>query len=165
MSFKMILVSLMGVVAFIVAVVFILTPGQKPPPATTSYSVQENARPRAEVGQDFFDLGEMKVSAVGQKDFEIKNTGTQQLQILNINSSCNCTFGQVIYQGKISKEFGMHAQSGFVTEIAPGDTATVRVTYRPVIMPVYGPVEREVYLTTNDPDNGKLIFRVKAIVK
>ncbi len=49
----------------------------------------------------------------------------------------------------------MHAQSGYVTEVAPGDTATVRVIYKPSLMPVYGLVEREVYITTNDPDRQK----------
>ena len=59
----------------------------------------------------------------------------------------------------------MHSQSGFVTEIAPGDTATVRLTYRPATMPVYGVVEREVYVTTNDPENQKLVFSIKTKVK
>ena len=59
----------------------------------------------------------------------------------------------------------MHTQSGYVTEIASGETATVRLTYRPASMPVYGLVEREVYVTTNDPANEKLIFSITAKVK
>jgi len=32
-------------------------------------------------------------------------------------------------------------------------------------MPVYGIIEREVYVSTNDPENPKLVFKVKATVK
>ncbi len=111
------------------------------------------------------DFGQMKDSDTKQKDFILKNTGTKPLQILNVNSSCNCTFGQIIYNGTTSKEFGMHAQSGYVTDIAPGAAATVRVIYRPYIMPVVGPVEREVYVTTNDPQKETLTFVLKANIK
>lgn len=76
-----------------------------------------------------------------------------------------CTVGQVIYQEKASQEFGMHSQSNYVAEIAPGKEATIKVTYRPYLMPVYGYVEREVYMATNDPLNSKLVFKVTATVQ
>lgn len=59
----------------------------------------------------------------------------------------------------------MHAQSGYLMDIAPGTEARVRVIYRPFQMPVYGAVEREVYITTNDPQKEKLVFAVKAYVR
>ena len=59
----------------------------------------------------------------------------------------------------------MHAKSDDVIEIAPGKQALVRVIYVPSIMPVYGSVEREVYLNTNDPNSPKLTFKVIANVK
>lgn len=152
---KAIIISLLVVIVFVVGFAFIFT-GEKKIPTD---------RPQAETGQTLFDLGEIKVSDVKQQDFPLNNIGTKPLQILNINSSCNCTFGQIIYQGLTSKEFGMHAQSGYVTEITPGDAAVVRVTYKPAIMPVYGAVEREVYISTNDPSQPKLVFQVKAVVK
>ncbi|MBI5358884.1 DUF1573 domain-containing protein [Candidatus Amesbacteria bacterium] len=111
------------------------------------------------------DLGEMKVADVRSKDFIIKNVGANPLQITSVSSSCNCTFGQIIYKNKISKEYGMHAPGKFVNEIAVGDAATVRVTYKPYIMPVYGPISRDVFVGTNDPDNPRLTFTVKTVVK
>lgn len=155
MSSKTTIISLIVFFALIVGLVFLFTSGQKP----------ESDRPKAETTQTFTDLGEIKVSDVKQQDYTLKNAGTKPLQILNINSSCGCTTGQIIYKGETSKEYSLHAQSGFVTEIAPGDTATVRLTYRPAIMPVYGLIEREIYITTNDPVNQKLVFSVKAKVK
>ena len=117
------------------------------------------------VGESISDIGEMKVADVKSRDFVIKNIGDQPLQITSVSSSCNCTVGQIVYQGKVSREYGMHAPGGFINQIAVGDTAIVRVIYKPYIMPVYGPVTRDVYVGTNDPDNPRLTFTVKVIVK
>lgn len=156
MSPKEIIISLFCVLIFVVGFAFIFT-GEKKIPAD---------RPQAETGQVLYDLGEIKVSDVKQQDFSLKNIGNRPLQILNVNSSCGCTAGQIIYQGVTSKEYSMHAQgSGYVTEIAPGDEAVVRLIYRPAIMPVYGSVEREVYVSTNDPKKSRLVFSIKAVVK
>ena len=165
MSPKTIIIWMLVSVVSVVGLAFLLTAGQTPAPATASFSEQDTDRPKAEITDTRRDLGEIKVSDVKVEDYIVKNVGTKPLQILNVNSNCGCTAGQIIYQGKTSKEFSMHTQSGFVTEIAPGDTATVRLTYRPATMPVYGLVEREVYVTTNDPANEKLIFSIKAKVK
>ena len=165
MSTKTTILVVIGFIVITVGLALFFSIGQEKSPVKESYAAQDDDRPRVETDQTFFDLGEISVSDVKQKDFFLKNIGRQPLQILNINSSCNCTFGQVIYKDITTKEFGMHAQSGYVTEIAPGDTATVRLTYKPVLMPVYGQVEREVYITTNDPTRQKVIFGIKAKVK
>lgn len=165
MSPKTIIIWMSVFALLIVAIAFLLTSGQTPTPTAESFSLQDTERPKAETSNTSRNLGEIKVSDVTVEDYALKNTGTKPLQILNVNSSCGCTAGQIIYQGNTSKEYSMHIQSGFVTEIAPGDTATVRLTYRPATMPVYGLVEREVYVETNDPANSKLIFSITAKVK
>ena len=164
MSPKTIIFSL-SFIAVVIGLAFLFTSGQKSDPAATTFSTQDPDRPKAETSQTFFDIGEIKVSDIKQQDYTLKNIGTKPLQILNVNSSCGCTAGQIIYKGETSKEYSMHSQSGFVTEIASGDTATVRLTYRPATMPVYGLVEREVYVTTNDPVNKKIVFSIKAKIK
>ena len=165
MSPKTIITWMLVFIVSVVGIAFLLTAGQTPAPATATFSTQDTEKPKAETSNTSRNLGEIKVSDVKVEDYALKNVGTKPLQILNVNSSCGCTAGQIIYQGKTSKEFSMHTQSGFVTEIAPGDTATVRLTYRPASMPVYGLVEREVYVETNDPANSKLIFSITAKVK
>lgn len=165
MSPKIIIISLLGLVIIITGLAFALTGGQKSKPETKTYSVQDTDRPRAEVKSSLYDFGRMKVSEIKTIGFEFKNTGSKPLRILNINSSCGCTTGQVVYKNFKSSEYGMHAQSGFVTEIAPNDSASINVIYNPSVMPVYGLVEREIYLTTNDPLNQKLTFSIKAFVE
>lgn len=165
MSLKALILTLVGTLIVIFGIAFLFTVGQKPNPATVTYSASDQDRPKAESTEASFDFGDMKVSEERQKDFILKNSGAKPLQILSVQSSCGCTSGQILYKDFKSAEFGMHNPSGFVTEIAPGESATVRVIYRPSEMPVYGPVEREVYLSTNDPQNSKLTYSVRANVK
>lgn len=144
---------IIGGLIFLLAIIGIsvlLTTGQKTLTKTPDY---------------LFDFGEIIVSDVKEKDFILRNTGTKPLQILNINSSCNCTTGKIIYNGSETKEYGMHAQSGYLLAIAPNTEAKVRIIYRPSLMPVFGAVEREVYVTTNDPQREKLVFAIKAYVR
>ena len=143
---------------------FFLINGQKPQVQIASYSLTDKERPKVEAKTTFSDLGKMKVSEDKSANFKIKNIGQKPLQLNNITSSCNCTFAQVVINGKESDLFGMHNISDFAGEVLPGKEAIIKVTYRPSIMPVYGPVEREVYVSTNDPENPKLIFKVKATV-
>ena len=143
---------------------FLLVGGQKPQAQIASYSTQDKERPKVEVKETLKDLGKMKVSDEKSTEFGLKNIGQKPLQLSNVSSSCNCTFAQVILDGKESDLFGMHNTSDFAGEILPGKEAKIKVIYRPFIMPVYGIIEREVYITTNDPENEKLTLKVKANV-
>jgi hypothetical protein len=144
---------------------FLFAGSGQPQVSIASYSKNDTERPKAKVKEMLKDMGEMKVSDEKTETFTLKNAGKKPLQISNVSSSCNCTFGILVIDGKESEEFGMHNVSDYVGAIAPGKEAIVKVIYRPFVMPVYGAVEREVYVTTNDPENQKLVFKVKAYVK
>ena len=131
----------------------------------TKYSASDSQKPKVVIDQTSYDLKSIKVSDTATAKFSIKNTGTKALQLFDISSSCGCTVGQVIYKGQESAEYGMHSVGSFETPIEPGTEATVKVIYRPFVMPVYGAVQREVYISTNDPGNPKLVLQVKAQVK
>lgn len=165
MSAKTIILLTIGFFVMLFGMAFLATRGQKPDPATLSYKKEDADRPKAEVLTSLIDIGEMKVDEIKEVSFQLKNIGSKPLQILNINSSCNCTFGQIIYKDLTTKQFGMHKQSGYVTDVASGDSATVKVIYNPSIMPVYGNISRDVYVSTNDLDNPKLTFTIKTVVK
>lgn len=162
-------ILIIGLVLFSIVAIggsyFFLVNGQKPQVSLISYSFSDKEKPKIEAKITSFDLGQMKVSDDKFANFNIKNIGQKPLQLTNISSSCNCTFGQVVIDGKESELFGMHNVSDFAGEILPGKEAIIKVTYRPSIMPVYGSIEREVYVGTNDPENPKLTFKVKANVK
>lgn len=166
MSAKSIVIGLiLFSVVFVGGSYFLLAGGSKPVVKIASYSSSDKDKPVVEVKKTLVDFGKIKVSDQKEVTFTIKNIGTKPLQVSNMSSSCHCTFGQFIYSGKTSDEYGMSTISDVLPEIAPNTEAIVKVIYRPYIMPVYGPVEREVYLSTNDPGKQKLIFQVTANVQ
>lgn len=159
------LLIIIASVLFVGVTFFILNDGSKDDSKVLSYKIQDKDKPQVEVTDISKDIGTIKVSEEKEEDFVIKNIGTKNLQLSQITSSCGCTSGKIIYQGKKSKEYSMHAQGKDVFEIAPNTEAILRLTYRPFTMPVYGAVNREVYVTTNDPLNPRLIFQIKTFVK
>lgn len=130
-----------------------------------SFTTSDQEKPEVVVSEKFSDLGIMKVNEEKGANFTIENSGTKPLQLFNVTSSCGCTVGKITIGGKVSPEFGMHSKSKWTGELPPGAKAAVEVIYRPYIMPVKGEVTRDVYISTNDPDNKLLTFTVKAIVQ
>ena len=160
MSLRLIIIFLIGTLVITSGMIWLTTRNQ-----ADFGTPDKRIFSKVEAKETVADLGEMKVEDVKSKDFVIKNVGDNPLQITSVSSSCNCTFGQIVYKGKTSKEYGMHAPGGFVNQIDVGDTAIIRAVYKPYIMPVYGPITRDVYVGTNDSANPKLTFTVKVVVK
>ncbi len=166
MSIKWIIGSVLGILVFIIgSYVLLAAGGSKQKVHVLSYTSADTKKPSVEVASTSKDLGSMKVSDEKEASFIVKNTGIKMLQLFDISSSCMCTAGQVIVNGRASEEFGMHSTSEYVANIASGQQATVKVIYRPYLMPVYGAIEREVYVGTNDPANPKLVFKITAHVQ
>lgn len=144
---------------------FALSSGEQPQIPITSYSIQDTNRPIAETTEVSYDMGTIKVSDTKEKEFIVKNSGKKPLLLSEISSSCGCTSAQIVYKGLSSKTFSMHSQSDYVAQIDPQTSAVVKVVYMPFTMPVYGVVERQVFMSTNDPNKPKLEFRIKANVQ
>jgi len=152
-------------IVFISGAYFVISSGEKSQVPITNYSVQDKNRPIVDTTETSFDMGTIHVSDTKEKDFAIKNTGTKPLLLSEISSSCGCTSAQIIYKGILSKAFSMHNQSNYVAQIEPNTSAIVKVVYMPFTMPVYGVVERQVFMSTNDPTKPKLEFKIKANVQ
>ena len=150
---------------FIGGAYFVISSGEKPQIPIVSYSVQDKNKPIIEALETSYDMGTIKVSDTKEKEFSIKNTGTKPLLLSEISTSCGCTSAQIVYKGTSSKTFSMHSQSDYVAQIDPQTSAVVKVVYMPFTMPVYGVVERQVFMSTNDPNKSKLEFRIKANVQ
>lgn len=131
----------------------------------TSFSADDKEKPEVAVSSAFFDLGSMKVKDEKSAQFTIENKGNKPLTLFKVSSSCDCTYGQVTIDGNKSPEFTMHSQNPWTGTIEPGKSAILNVIYRPFVMPVKGPVTRDVYLSTNDPNNPRMTFTVKADVE
>ena len=165
MDKKTIIFIVLGSFIIVIFAYFIFSSSNKVSNAPASYSMQDELRPQAKVDSILYDFGSIKVSDKKSYDFTIKNNGKKPLQLSNITTSCGCTFAKVIYEGKESPEFDMHTKSNYIIEIESDKKAIIRVTYKPYVMPVYGFVEREAYIKTNDPSMQDIVFKVTANVK
>lgn len=115
------------------------------------------------------DFGNMKVDEERTATFTISNTGNSTLRIWSVVTSCNCTFATVTIGGEETGEFNMtmHTRGplkNWIGEIPIGQTAILKATYKPSVMPVSGPVSRQVRFSTNDPKNAEVEVSVKANV-
>lgn len=116
------------------------------------------------------DFGSMKVSEDKTATFTITNTSNATLRMWGVATSCDCTFATVVIDGKETGEFNMpmHMNAtlkNWIGEVPAGKNATLKVTYRPSVMPVQGPVSRQVSFATNDPKNSEVTVSVSANVQ
>jgi len=165
---KLILFAIGGftLLVLLVIVIFAVNEGKGSVSSqTANFAKSDSDRPKATADSSFRDLGKMNVNDEKAAEFSIKNDGTKPLTLFKLSTSCDCTFAKLDINGQISPEFTMHSKSDWKTELPPGDTAKLVVTYRPFIMPVKGIVSRQASLATNDPDNETLIFTINATVE
>jgi len=144
--------------------------------AVVYFGNQKSAPKREELGiasmavdRKSADLGKMKVSDEKSATFTISNTGNSMLRIWNINTSCDCTFATVAIGKIVSPEFNMAGmmsteKTNWLGEVPAGQKATLTVIYRPSVMPVQGPITRQVNFSTNDPKNENVQLSIAASV-
>lgn len=163
---KFLLAIIIGSVVLLIGAVFIFSKNdEKFAAELKTYVVNDKSKPKVKTDRISADLGKMKAADEKSAEFLITNVGQKSLQLYAGSSSCSCTFGQIKTDGEWSGEFGMHATKNSISEIAPGKSAKIKVIYRPYIMPVYGTIARQVFLSTNDPLTSKLTFNVNAFVE
>lgn len=122
------------------------------------------------------DHKEKKVGNIGYSKgilyhvFPIKNTGTENLEIANMFSSCMCTKTFLKVTGKDGPSFGMRgasAPSSWVGVLKPGESGEIIAAFNPAY---HGPsgvgeVTRTVSFETNDPDQPYVELSFEGIVK
>lgn len=132
---------------FVLAAIFRPAP-PKQQAAVINYSVLDT-------DSDFYDFGMISM-AKGEvvHEFKIKNTGTDEVKVGKIYTSCMCTTAQFI-KGEIQKgPFGM-AGHGYIPPVneslRPDEEAIIRVVFDPA---AHGPagvgkIQRTVYVEGN----------------
>src|ERR1700694_4121244 len=143
MSSKRMLVVTMALVVSLIA--SFGTAADTKPKAKKTEAAKEEKAPRLTIVQPVKDFGTIPKGEKLEWSFEIKNTGSSDLQILAAKPGCGCTvadFDKVIKPG----------QSGKVT--AHVDTTNFS-----------GPISKPVTLETNDPSTPTAQLTINAIVK
>lgn len=160
---KVIIGAIVASVALIVGAVFVLGKDKSPQREQLGTGAMTLDKKEA-------DLGDMKVTDERSATFTITNTSKDSiLRIWGIATSCDCTFANVTINGTKTGEFNMtmHMNStlkNWIGEVAPGQNAALEVIYRPKVMPVTGPITRQVNFSTNDPNNSEVQVAIKANV-
>lgn len=133
----------------------------------TSAKVEMAEGAKVEVMETAWDWGEIGINdGKVEKEFEVKNIGSEILKLFNVATSCMCTTAQFV-DGEPSPEFGMHTKSSYVKKIAPGESAKIRVVFDPLFHGPegIGPITRQVTMMTNDPDESQISFMLTAVVR
>src|SRR3989344_4143538 len=135
---------------------------------TGNSQVKANTQAKAKVTDAFFDWGKIGINKGSvEKVFEIKIEGKELLTLSNIATSCMCTTAQLILGDKKSPAFGMHAKSDYILEVPPQKSAKLKVVFDPAFHGPngVGPINRQVTVATNDPENPELNFMLTAMVE
>lgn len=130
-----------------------------------TYQKNDPASPKAALSTKSIDWGKIKVSDTKISEVTLKNEGQNPLVLTKLSTSCGCTAVKVTADSVTTKEYSMHQSLKDNISIKPGETATLKVIYRPFTMPVEGPVTRQVFIGTNDPSNENLEINASAVVE
>ena len=135
----------------------------------TSNTPATGGTPSLQIEATDLDLGTLNVTEERVKEIALTNNGTGPLQISKVNTSCMCTFAQLVIDGKESPEFNMMMhmspqEMSWVGTIPTGQSAMLRVIYRPKLMPQPGRIDREINFETNDPTHPQMKVRFQAFV-
>lgn len=107
--------------------------------------------PVIEIESSDFDFGEITYGDIFTHTFKVKNTGTADLEIKRIATSCACT------SAEIEKEI-----------LSPGEEAVLSVRYESGLMTgdhAKGLQERIIYIKSNDPVNPQVEATIKGYVR
>jgi hypothetical protein len=103
------------------------------------------AGPRLEISPEIHDFGKAKQNQKLVKEFEIENTGSEELQIGRISTSCGCTVARPS-----------------VKVLKPGEKTVLEVTLE--TRRYKGSLQRSVSVASNDPKRIKTV-RVKVFIE
>ncbi|MFQ5493305.1 MAG: DUF1573 domain-containing protein [Candidatus Dojkabacteria bacterium] len=122
-------------------------------------------RPIIGIENDRIDAGELiqadyKEGERYELEFTLSNTGSEDLIINGLDTSCMCTRAMVITEAVSSPEVGMNhgeQEEPFEVTVEPGAQATLKVYYDPNAHGEFqGDITRNVTIKSNDPINSKV---------
>jgi hypothetical protein len=105
-------------------------------------------KPEIAVARDRHDFGQVKQGDVVTTELTVRNTGKKELKIESVATSCGCTSAQV--KPKI---------------IPSGGEGKLFIRYDSGSHPDKGPIERHVYIASNDPEKAEVDITITADVQ
>ena len=121
----------------------------------------------AGVGNNRYDWREIGINnGVVEAVFDIKNEGSEPLQLTRVQTSCMCTMAQLTRGEEVSPEFGMHDNSSYMMTVSAGEAVKLTVRFDPAFHGPngVGPITRQVSVQTNDSKRPELTYQLTATV-
>ncbi|MDP2684334.1 MAG: DUF1573 domain-containing protein [bacterium] len=121
-------------------------------------------RPEITLELSSYDFGDVSQAlGVVNKSFTINNSGSDDLIINNLLSSCGCTSVALVIDGIEGPKFGMHNNpTDWSATIKPGESAELIIYYDPNVHKDFrGAATREVTIFSNDPINFETGIKIK----
>ena len=117
--------------------------------AAAVYAALPQGSGRIELSATEFDFGTVPNTGPVSHTIQVRNAGRGPLQIAGVSTSCGCTTAEIAR-----------------TELAPGESTELRVTYDPLAHDgALGEFLRIVYIRSDDPDTpeASLAVRVRVV--
>lgn len=126
----------------------------------------ENA-PRIQVTPKVYNFGKVIASqGTVETTFEVKNVGVSKLVLSGMETSCGCTTAILEKDGQRGPTFGMHNNpTDWRQELAPQETASLKVIFDPNFHETFGPVTRVISIFSSDPGRGEEKITIYADVQ
>jgi hypothetical protein len=105
-------------------------------------------KPEIAVARERHDFGQVKQGDVVTTELTVRNSGKKELKIESVATSCGCTSAQV--KPKI---------------IPSGGEGRLFIRYDSGSHPDKGPIERHVYIASNDPEKAEVDITITADVQ
>jgi hypothetical protein len=106
------------------------------------------ARPHIRVELNQYDFGVVQQGQVVTTEIPVHNTGSGELSIETVSTSCGCTSAQVE-----------------PLKIPAGSTGRLTIRYDSGVHPDSGPIQRYIYIVSNDPDEPEVEVIIEADVQ
>lgn len=127
----------------------------------------QTAQAYMEVDKYSINLGKVSMaSGIVKTNFNLKNSGDQEMEINALQTSCMCTTVKLIIDGNESPIFGMHANPAWKANLAAGASAVLEVSYDPNAHGPEGtgPFERLILVGSNAGNKEELQLKISGTV-
>lgn len=104
-------------------------------------------QPAIQLPETNHDFGEIQQGDVATMQLPVRNTGTEDLHIESVSTSCGCTSAKVE-----------------PATIPPDGEGTLTINYDSGVHPDKGPVWRIIYITSDDPETPEAQVEIRGMV-
>ncbi len=105
-------------------------------------------------------LGDIPQEPPTKLELTLKNSGDEDLIISALSTSCHCITAKIDGEGIESPEFSRHKNKNWQGIIKAEKSAKLIIEFDPTEHNVIGPFTRDIFISTNDPNNQDITINI-----